>query len=90
LSLALGVTMVGRSLLPNCTLQGRDIGKLLTAIQAINATELKVTAAANQEILASYKERHLLQSYSIPELGTQFSKLTGYEISVRMQIYDSI
>ena len=69
---------------PERSLQGKDLLPLVMQLQAGQNDELKGKAHQNQGELASFKEGHLLQSYSDEELGSEFKKLTGYEIQVSL------
>ncbi|XP_064647475.1 uncharacterized protein LOC135500158 [Lineus longissimus] len=62
-----------------CSLIGRDMLKLLMQLQVIgDGADLK----ARPKSMASFTEKHWLQSFSVEEFGNRFKALTGSEISV--------
>jgi hypothetical protein len=67
----------------NHSLQGKDVLALVARIKTYNAADLRATVEDCPQLLASFREKHLLQSYRPNELENEFAKLqSGYKIEV--------
>jgi hypothetical protein len=65
----------------NATLLGKDMMlQLLLKIQEYEDWDIRSAVISHPEFLASFKEKHLLQSYRAIELEAEFSKLSGYDL----------
>ena len=64
------------------TLMGKDMLPLVLQLQGGPNDALKELSKKQPGELASFKEGHLLQSFSDAELVESFKKLTGYDLKV--------
>jgi hypothetical protein len=63
----------------NTSLLGKDMLQLLLKIQEYEDGDIRSAVISHPELLISFKDKYLLQSYRAIELEAEFSKLSGYD-----------
>jgi hypothetical protein len=66
------------------SLRGRDVLPVVMRLSSLSLEDWEKRLETHP--LASFSNRHALESYSGDELGSEFRKLTGYDITVSVTI----